>query len=719
MFSIEIDTDGLATITFDMPDRSANVWNQDSLDALADVVERITNDDAIKGAVFTSGKTTFIAGADLDDIERIAQGGQDPAELTKSCAVLSQLFRRMERCKKPLVAAIGGAALGGGYEFCLACHYRIAANDQKVVVGLPESQLGLLPGAGGTQRLPWLIGIKASLPLLLEGKQLTGEKALRAGLIDALVPGADMVAAAKTWIRESGHSTQPWDVKGAKIPHGSTTDGHIRSMLMVAIAMYQEKTFGNYPAGQAILSCIYEGLASPMDVGLGIETRYFVSLLIGPVAPRMVRTLFLSLQDANKLVRRPQQVPKTKTTKVGIIGAGLMGAGIAFSSAKSRIEVVLVDRDLDSAERGKAYSEKRLDKAIARGRSTPEKKAVILGRITPSIAYEDLADCQLVIEAVFEDRDVKASVTKKAEAVLSAQAVIASNTSTLPISGLAEAAVRQANFIGLHFFSPVEKMPLVEVIKGRNTSDEALALALDFVQQIGKTPIVVNDARGFYTSRVFGTYITEGMSMLSEGIKPTLIEQAGRMSGMPMPPLGLADEVGLGLMHQVGKQTRADLGDEAPYNPSTPILEKMVVDLDRKGRSNQAGFYAYSEKEKALWPELGIHFPASQAQPGTGELIIRYLYVQAIEAARCMAEGVLLAAADADVGAIMGWGFAPYTGGPLSYIDSIGLPEFVAEADRLASTHGHRFQVPDLLRSMARDGHMFYGTNTSPSLEET
>jgi 3-hydroxyacyl-CoA dehydrogenase/enoyl-CoA hydratase/3-hydroxybutyryl-CoA epimerase len=448
-----------------------------------------------------------------------------------------------------------------------------------------------------------------------------------------------------------------------------------------------------------------------MDVGLSIETRYFVSLLTGSVAPRMVRTLFLSLQDANKLIRRPAHVPKTNTTKVGIIGAGLMGAGIANTCAKARIHAILLDRDMDSAERGKAYSEKRLDKAISRGRSTAEKKAEILSRITPTTNYAALADCQLVIEAVFEDRAVKATVTKQAEAVLSPHAVIASNTSTLPISGLAEAAERQSNFIGLHFFSPVEKMPLVEVIRGRNTSDETLALALDFVQQIGKTPIVVNDARGFYTSRVFGTYITEGMSMLSEGLKPALIEQAGRMSGMPMPPLALADEVGLGLMHQVGKQTRADLGDDAPDNPSTPILHKMVVDLERKGRSGHAGFYSYQETGKHLWSGLDDHFPLAHKQPSAGELITRYLFVQAIEAARCMAEGVLLAAADADVGAVMGWGFAPYTGGPLSYIDSIGLPEFVAEADHLAAGYGDRFVVPDLLRAMARDGQRFYGEN--------
>ena len=708
MFNVEIDKDGWATITFDMPDREANVWNHNSLDALSDLLDRLETDDAIKGGIITSAKKTFIAGADLKDIEKIAQGGQDPSELTKSCAVLSQQLRRLETLGKPMVAAINGAALGGGYELCLACHHRVIASSSKIQVGLPESQLGLLPGAGGTQRLPWLIGIKAALPLLMEGKQLRPNKALTLGLVDTMVPSEDLISSAKAWLQTHGTAVQPWDQKGAKIPGGSPTDPKLKQMFMVATAMFQEKTHGNYPAGAAILSCIYEGLASPFDVGLKIETRYFVSLLTGKVAPSMVRTLFLSLQEANKLVRRPSDVPKKTYKKIGVLGAGLMGAGIANTCAKSGIDVVLIDREQAAADKGKAHAAQLMDRSISKGRATEQKKEELLNRIQATTDFDALASCDLVIEAVFEDREVKASVTKQAEAVLDKTALFASNTSTLPITGLAEASERPENFIGLHFFSPVEKMPLIEVIRGKQSSDECLAKILDFVRQINKTPIVVNDSRGFYTSRVFGTYITEGMAMLSEGIHPALIERAGQVAGMPMPPLGLADEVGLGLMHQVGIQTKKDLGDDYKHNPSTPILEKMVLEFDRSGKRSGAGFYEYKEGNKSLWTELGSHFSIHETQPRLEEVVQRYLFVQAIEAARCMEEDVLLAAADADVGAIMGWGFAPYTGGPLCYIESFGIKEFVSQADHLSQRYGERFEPPQLLRDMATEDRKFY-----------
>jgi len=710
MFDVQIDDAGFATIIFDMPDRAANVWNQSSLGAFSELLDRLETDESIKGAVITSAKKTFIAGADLEDIERIAMGGQDASELTQRCAVLSQQLRRLETLKKPIVAAINGAALGGGYELCLACHHRIAAQTPGVQVGLPEAQLGLLPGAGGTQRLPWLIGIKSALPLLMEGKQLNADKALKAGLVDQVVSADELIASAKTWLKNDAKSIQPWDEKGAKIPGGSPTDQKLKQLFMVATAMFQEKTYGNYPAGAAILSCIYEGLSSPFDVGLKVETRYFVSLLTGDVAPNMVRTLFLSLQEANKLIRRPAGVPKAEFKKIGVLGAGLMGAGISNTCAKNGLEVVLIDRDQDAADKGKAHAAGLMDRSIAKGRATEEKKEALLARIHPTTEFEALADCELVIEAVFEDRDVKAEVTKKAEAALGTDGLFASNTSTLPITGLAEASSRPENFIGLHFFSPVEKMPLIEVIRGKKTSDNCLAKILDFVRRINKTPIVVNDSRGFYTSRVFGTYITEGMAMLSEGIHPALIEKAGQVAGMPMPPLGLADEVGLALMHQVGIQTKKDLGNEYKANPSTPILEKMVIELERTGKRAGAGFYTYSEKGKGLWAQLGEHFLKAESQPSLEEVVQRYLYVQAIETARCMEEEVLLAAADADVGAIMGWGFAAYTGGPLCYIDTIGADNFVTNADALAEKHGERFSVPELLRSMATEGRKFYET---------
>jgi 3-hydroxyacyl-CoA dehydrogenase/enoyl-CoA hydratase/3-hydroxybutyryl-CoA epimerase len=478
---------------------------------------------------------------------------------------------------------------------------------------------------------------------------------------------------------------------------------------MVANAMYAAKTYGNYPAGRAILSCVFEGLRTSMDAGLLVEKRYFLQLLLDPTAGAMIRTLFLSLTDANKLVRRPVGIPKKPLTKLGILGSGLMGSGIAFVAAKAGIDVVVLDLSVEKAAAAVEYATQRLDKAIARKRSTLEKKASVLARIRPSADYGDLKDAELVVEAVFEDREVKAAVTSAADAVLGDQAVLASNTSTLPITSLAVASSRPENFIGLHFFSPVERMGLVEVIVGKQTSDQTLAWALDAVQSLGKTPIVVNDSRGFYTSRVFGTYITEGSIMLLDGVKPALIENAGMQSGMPMAPLSLSDEVGLGLMYQVGVQTKEDLGEAAPVNPSQGVLETLVKQNGRTGKRSGKGFYEYSDSDKSLWKGLSRHFPMAEEQPNPEALIERFLYVQAIEAARCVDEGVVTAKEDVDVGAILGWGFAPYTGGPLSYIDRIGLAAFVARADELASSLGDRFQPPELLRSMAAEGRSFYG----------
>ena len=478
---------------------------------------------------------------------------------------------------------------------------------------------------------------------------------------------------------------------------------------MVATALYRAKTHDCYPAGLAILSCVREGLQVPFDTGLEIETRYFVSLLKDPVAAAMIRTLFIHLQAANKGARRPKDIPRYSIEKLGVLGAGLMGAGVAYVSAKAGMEVVLLDRDLEAAERGKAYSTRVEDKKISRKRSTEAKRDAILARIRPTANYDDLAECDFVVEAVFEDRAVKAAVTQAAEAVLPARAVFGSNTSTLPITGLAEASKRPESSIGIHFFSPVEKMALVEVIRGKHTSNEALAKTLDYVAAIGKTPIVVNDARGFFTSRVFGTYIVEGFAMLLEGVSPALIENAGKATGMPMPPLALADEVGLSLMYQVGKQTEDDLGEAAMGGPSPTVLQKIVGEHGRVGKKSGEGFYDYADKSKRLWGGLDDLFPtSSHASTDVEELQRRFLYAQALETARVMEQGVLLAPEDADVGAVMGWGFAPWSGGPLSYIDGVGVREFVDEADRLAALHGDRFSVPELLRSMAAEGRRFY-----------
>jgi 3-hydroxyacyl-CoA dehydrogenase/enoyl-CoA hydratase/3-hydroxybutyryl-CoA epimerase len=717
MIDYSVDADGIALLVIDMPGRSMNVWNRDSVTALADAVERVAHDDAARGAVITSGKDAFLAGADLDTLGDLAgrsTGDEeaDAAALHESAGTLSKILRRMETCGKPFVAAINGAAMGGGFELALACHHRVLADRPQAKVGLPEATLGLLPGAGGTQRLPRMIGVQTSLGLLLEGKQLRPDKALRLKVVDELVPPADLLATAKKWILDGGSAVQPWDTRGFRVPGGGKEDPRTASTFMVATAMYQAKTHGNYPAGLAILSCVREGLQVPFDAALEIETRYFVSLLRHPVAAAMIRTLFVHLGEANKGARRPKDVPPYAIRKLGVLGAGLMGAGVAYVSAKAGMEVILLDRDLASAERGRDYSLRAETKRIQRKRSTEAKRDAILERIHPTADYADLDGCDFVIEAVFEDRAVKAAVTAQAEAVIPERAVFGSNTSTLPITGLAEASSRPENFIGVHFFSPVEKMALVEVILGKQTSDEALAKTLDYVKAIGKTPIVVNDARGFFTSRVFGTYLAEGFAMLLEGIAPALIENAGKATGMPMPPLALADEVGLALMHQVGKQTAEDLGDDAPDAGSADVLERLVGDLGRLGRKSGQGFYDYGDQAggapKRLWPGLGELFPTSDTTHDVQELKRRFLYTQAIETARVMEQGVLIAPEDADVGAVMGWGFAPWTGGPLSYIDGIGPAAFVAEADRLAELHGKRFAVPELLRTMAGEGRTFY-----------
>ncbi len=704
------DADGVLTMTWDLPGRSQNVFNTASMAAFAEALAEAIADEQAVGIIVASAKQTFIAGADLDMLGDLTASGKTATELTASAGALSALLRRLETCGKPVVAAINGTALGGGFELALACHHRILADHPAIKVGLPEATLGLLPGAGGTQRLPRLIGVQASLGLLMEGEQLRPDKALKAGIVDEVVPAAELLDRAKAWILANPTaSVQPWDSKGFKVPGGGMDEGSTLQTLMVANAMYAAKTYGNYPAGRAIMSCLFEGLRTTLDAGLIIERRYMVDLLLDPTAGAMIRTLFLSLGDANKLVRRPAGFAPRPPNTIGILGAGLMGAGIGLVAARRGIDVVILDQTADKAAWAITYATERLDKDIARKRCTEEKKAGTLSHIRTTADYADLAGCDLVIEAVFEDRDVKAAVTKAAEAVISTDAVFGTNTSTLPITGLAEASSRPARFIGLHFFSPVERMQLVEVIRGAETSDETLAWALDAIKALGKTPIVVNDARGFYTSRVFGTYITEGSAMLAEGILPALIENAGKASGMPMPPLQLADEVGLGLMYQVGIQTKKDLGDAAPANPSQPILEELVTKHDRTGKRCGRGFYDYSEGGKRLWPGLGGLFAAKAEQPTVEDLVERYLYTQALEAARCMDQGILLAAADADVGAVMGWGFAPWSGGPLSYIDRIGPAAFVARSDELAAALGERFEPPALLRTMAKEGTTFYG----------
>jgi 3-hydroxyacyl-CoA dehydrogenase/enoyl-CoA hydratase/3-hydroxybutyryl-CoA epimerase len=741
MINYNVDSDGIATITWDMPNRAMNVLNEASMTAYAGALETALKDEKVKGIIITSGKDSFIAGADLEMI--LSLDTSDASKLMEQFSQLQKMFRRQETGGKPIVAAINGTALGGGFEICLATHYRIAAANPKTKVGQPEVKIGLLPGGGGTQRIPRLIGVQNAAPILLEGKDLTVDAAKGLGLIHEVVPADELLARAKAWLVApateqvvpeyagkgakaiDGRAVQPWDRKGFKVP--GFPGGQVWSPpgVMTFIggsAMVRGKTNGVYPAPKAIMSCVYEGLQLPFDAGLRVETRYFVSLLRDPVAKSMIRTLFFGLQEANKLVRRPKGVPKQEYKKIGVLGAGLMGAGIATVSVQAGLDIVLIDRDQAAADKGKAHIADELAKLVKRKRLDQAKADAMLAKVTATPDFGALADCDLVIEAVFENREVKAEATKKAEAALPKTAVFASNTSTLPITGLAEASSRPDQFIGLHFFSPVEKMPLVEIIVGQKTSQETLARALDFVQKIRKTPIVVNDSRGFFTSRVCGAFISEGHRMLKEGIPAAMIENCARYAGMPVGPLSLNDEVAIDLSWKIMDQTRRDAeasGQKFEGAGTEDILELMVKKLERFGRKNGKGFYEYpADGKKRLWPELEKYFPADPAllygegedkRAKEDEIKKRLLYVQAVDTARCLESNVLTNPQDGDVGSIMGLGFAPQTGGAISLIDQVGIKTFVAECDAFAKKYGAQFEVPKLLRDMAAKGESFYG----------
>jgi len=705
-----VDRDGIATLTIDLPGKSMNVLTQEMMQDLETLIERVANDEAVKGAVITSGKNAFVAGADIKYMVTAYDRGMTRKDAFEFSFGMNRNLRRMETCGKPFAVAINGMALGWGLEVCLACHYRVMVDDAKAVVGFPEVTIGLLPGAGGTQRLPRLIGIAEALPLILQSTNVNAEKALQLGVVHELAPAHQLVERARTWLLESGDPVQPWDKKGYKVPGGAgaTTPKNAQTF-MVGTSLLAGKTQHKYPAPIAAMSAIYEGCITPIDTGLSIESQYFATLLTGPVARNMMRTLFVNKGAADKLSRRPADIEKSQVKKLGILGAGMMGAGIAYVSAKAGIEVILLDTDTDKAAHGKAYSAGLLDKAIARGHSSAEKKEALLGRIHATADYADLGGCDLVIEAVFEDVKIKADVTAKTEAVIPETAIFASNTSTLPITGLAEASSRPQRFIGIHFFSPVDKMPLVEVIVGVRTSDEAIARSLDYIQQIRKTPIVVNDSRGFFTSRVFGTFTSEGMRMLAEGIKPALIENAAKMAGMPVGPLAVTDEVTLELAWKVGKATAKALGETYPSDEAQQVVVTMVEKLNRKGKRYGAGFYEYpADAKKHLWTGLAEHFPQRKEQPNVSDLEQRFLYIQALESARCFEENVVTHPADADVGSILGIGFPPWTGGTLSYIDTVGIGSFVAECDRLAKTLGPRFEVSAWLRERAKKKQAFY-----------
>ena len=718
MLNYTVDADGIATLEWDYPGKSQNILNEASLTTFVEACRMALADSSVRGLLVCSAKKDFIAGGDLGELAAV----NDAAVFHAAIGDWQKFLRALELGGKPVAAALNGSALGGGMELALAFHYRVAADNPKARFGFPEVTLGLLPGAGGTQRLPRLIGMQAAAPLLMEGKRIAAGEALKIGMIHAVVPMGEERQAARKWLLDtiaSGEKPlQPWDRKGFKIPGGGPGTPHGMQMLMAANAMLREKTFDNYPAPKHILSCIYEGLASDFDTGLAIEARYFTNLALSPVAKNMIRSLFFGMQDANKLASRPASltnpVVQQEYTKVGMLGAGMMGAGIAMSTAAAGIEVMLLDTTQEVADKGKAYAAKQWGKQVARGRLTQEAMDALLARIHPTADYADLTGCELVIEAVFEQREIKVAVTQQAEAVIPADAIFASNTSTLPITGLATASSRPASFIGLHFFSPAEKMPLVEIIVGKATSDATLARSMDYVRAIGKTPIVVNDSRGFYTSRVFGTYVSEGMALLEEGVPPALIDKAGLIAGMPVGPLALADEISLELVYKIGQQTRADLGSAYVERAADRVAAKMVVEFGRLGRKSHAGFYDYlADGQKRLWPGLAEQFPAKVGADGMAmisleEIIERLILVQSVETARCLEEKVLRAPIDADVGAILGWGYPAFRGGPVGWLHTLGLPAAVAALDRLAAQHGPRFAAPQLLRDMATRGDRFY-----------
>ncbi|MDP7152215.1 MAG: 3-hydroxyacyl-CoA dehydrogenase NAD-binding domain-containing protein [Paracoccaceae bacterium] len=718
-FTLQKQDDGVAIITWDCPNKSMNVASFEAFRELEACIDQVISDDEIKGAVITSGKKDFAGGMDLNVLATMReQGGDNPAEnLFNGIMDMHRFLRKIERAGmdpktnkggKPIAAALPGTAMGIGLEIPLATHRIFAANNPKAKIGLPEILVGLFPGAGGTTRVVRKVGAMAAAPILLEGKAMDPKKMKMAKIIDEMVD--DPVTAAREWVLNATDAdiVKPWDAKGYKMPGGAPYHPAGFMTFVGASAMVSGNTQGVYPAAKAMLSAIYEGALVPFDTALKIEARWFTKVLMDPVSSNMIRSLFINKQALEKGANRPDVADET-VKKVGVLGAGMMGAGIALVSAKAGMQVVLLDQNMDAAERGKAYSESFMDKGIKRGKATADKKEALLAQITPTTDVADLAGCDLIIEAVFEDPAVKAEMTQKVEAVIPADCIFASNTSTLPISELAKASKRPEQFIGIHFFSPVEKMMLVEIIKGKETGDRAVAKALDYVRQIRKTPIVVNDARFFYANRCIIPYINEGIRMIGEGVNPALIENAARQLGFPVGPLQLVDETSIELGVKIAKATKAAMGDAYPDDAVDDVVFAMA-DLGRMGRKASAGFYDYDDKGKrtGLWSGLSDEFPQSDVQPAFIDVQHRLMFSQTLEAVRALEEGVLEDIREGDVGAILGWGFAPWSGGPFSWLDMLGAPYAAERCDQLEAAFGERFKCPELLREMAAKGQSFY-----------
>lgn len=712
------DADGVASLIIDVPGQSMNVIGAQFIADLDAAVDRISGEEAIKGAVIASGKDSgFMAGMDLKAMETMllppAGEALDMKTLYGRVFELNRIFRRLETCGKPVACAIEGTCVGGGFELALACHRRIVGDNPKTQLGLPEILVGLFPGGGGSQRFSRITGVQTALMYMLQGKLFAPAEGMGLKLIDEVVPAGSALDAAKAWVKANPTAgIQPWDQKGFKVPGGgSAMNPNFAQTFMGAVPMTAKQTQRNLHAPIALLSAVYEGLQLPMDRAIRIESKYFAKVIADPQSRNMVRTLFVNKQAAERGARRPADVPPAPTRKLAMLGAGMMGAGIATVAAQAGMDVVLLDRDMPSAQKGKAHVEAELQKRVSRGKMTPDKMAEVLARVTPVTDAADLAGCDFVIEAVFEDPAIKAEITGRVQAVLGADTIFGSNTSTLPITGLARNWDKPENFIGIHFFSPVEKMPLVEIIMGQKTGDRALAKALDFVRQIRKTPIVVNDGRGFYTSRCFSTYVSEGAELLAEGVIPAMIENVGKQLGMPVGPLAVSDEVSIELGYKILSTTKAAMGEAYRAGAADAVTEKMVVELGRLGRKNGKGYYDYPQDgtPKSLWSGLGDHWPWALHQPTPAEVRERLLYRQLIECARCYEEGVLTTPEDGDIGAIFGWGFAPWTGGPFSHMDTLGIAAVVETLERLAARHGERFVPTKQLRDMAARGETFYG----------
>ncbi|MQQ09968.1 3-hydroxyacyl-CoA dehydrogenase [Epibacterium sp. SM1979] len=719
-FTYHVDSDGVAIITWDAVEKSMNVLTREAFALVEDYIDRALDDDAVKGVVITSGKKDFAGGMDLNVLATIREeSGENPAQgLFDFTMNGHRILRKLERAGlepktnkggKPVACAINGTCAGIGTEIALACHHRVMTTNPKAKIGLPEIMLGIFPGGGGTTRYIRMVGAVASAPVLLEGKMMDPKKAKSASLVDALAE--DPLAAAKEWVLNATNADiiKPWDAKGFKMPGGAPYHPAGFMNYVGASAMVNAQTQGAFPAAKALLSAIYEGALVDFDTALKIEARWFTHVLMNPSSSAMIRSLFLNKQALEKGAVRPKAVADQSVKKVGVLGAGMMGAGIALVSAMAGIQVVLVDRDQEAADKGKAYAETYADKGIKRGKSTPEKKEAMLSLITATPDLAQLQGCDLIVEAVFEDPKVKAEMTQKVEAIIPDDCIFASNTSTLPITELAKASSRPEQFIGIHFFSPVEKMNLVEIIKGRETGDRAVAKALDYVRQIRKTPIVVNDARFFYANRCIIPYINEGLRMITEGVSPVLIDNAARQLGFPVGPIQLTDETSIDLGAKIARATKAAMGDAYDDSPADDLIFWME-ELGRLGRKANAGFFDYDAKGKRVeyWKGLTEKYPVAPEQPDLIEVQERLMFVQALEAVRALEEGVLMDIREGDVGAILGWGFAPWSGGPLSWLDIVGTPYASERCKELAETYGARFACPKVLEDMGEKGQSFY-----------